>query len=124
MGEVPLTNFWRGETLQEKDLPIRMVAHTPCFRAEAGSYGRDTRGLIRQHQFGKVELVKIVTPEHADAEADALLGDAEALLQALELPYRAVQLCAGDVGFRRKDVWTSRSGCPGSRSTGRCLPVV
>jgi seryl-tRNA synthetase len=76
-----------------------MVAHTPCFRAEAGSYGRDTRGLIRQHQFGKVELVKIVAPENADAEADALLSDAEALLQALELPYRAVQLCAGDVGF-------------------------
>ena len=97
--EVPLTNFWRGETLQEKDLPIRMVAHTPCFRAEAGSYGRDTRGLIRQHQFGKVELVKIVAPEDADEEADSLLNDAEKLLQALELPYRAVQLCAGDVGF-------------------------
>lgn len=97
--EVPLTNFWRGETLQEKDLPIRMVAHTPCFRAEAGSYGRDTRGLIRQHQFGKVELVKVVAPEDAEAEADALLEDAESLLKALELPYRAVQLCAGDVGF-------------------------
>ncbi len=97
--EVPVTNIHRDETLAEKDLPIKYVAYTPCFRSEAGSYGRDTKGLIRQHQFDKVELVKFTTPETSEAELEALLADAEEVLQLLELPYRVVALCSGDLGF-------------------------
>lgn len=97
--EVPLTNLVRGTILEEKQLPLKMTAHTPCFRSEAGSYGRDTRGLIRQHQFDKVELVQIVKPEESDAALEALTGHAEAILQALELPYRKMLLCTGDMGF-------------------------
>ena len=97
--EVPVTNIHRDETLAEKDLPIKYTAYTPCFRSEAGSYGKDTRGLIRQHQFDKVELVKFTTPETSDAELDSLLADAEEVLQLLNLPYRVVILCSGDLGF-------------------------
>jgi len=97
--EVPVTNLHRDETLAEKDLPIKYAAYTPCFRSEAGSYGRDTRGLIRQHQFDKVELVKFTTPETSAAELESLLADAEEVLQLLKLPYRVVALCGGDLGF-------------------------
>ena len=97
--EVPLTNCARDEIYDEKELPIKMTAHTPCFRSEAGSYGRDTRGLIRQHQFDKVELVQLVKPEDSMAALEELTGHAEYILQALELPYRKVVLCTGDMGF-------------------------
>lgn len=97
--EVPVTNIHREEILSEKDLPIRYTAYTPCFRKEAGSHGKDTRGLIRQHQFNKVELVKFVRPEDSDAELQGLLGNAEKVLQLLKLPYRVVDLCTGDIGF-------------------------
>lgn len=97
--EVPLTNCARDEIFDEKELPIRMTAHTPCFRSEAGSYGRDTRGLIRQHQFDKVELVQLVKPEDSMAALEELTGHAEQILQVLELPYRKVVLCTGDMGF-------------------------
>ena len=97
--EVPLTNFARDEILDEADLPVRMTAHTPCFRSEAGSSGRDTRGLIRQHQFDKVELVQLVKPEDSMAALEELTGHAEKVLQLLGLPYRKVVLCTGDMGF-------------------------
>ncbi|QPL41558.1 serine--tRNA ligase [Pseudoalteromonas sp. A41-2] len=97
--EVPLTNCARDEIYDESDLPIRLTAHTPCFRSEAGSYGRDTRGLIRQHQFDKVELVQLVKPEDSMQALEELTGHAEQILQALELPYRKVILCTGDMGF-------------------------
>jgi seryl-tRNA synthetase len=97
--EVPVTNIHRDETLAEKELPIRYAAYTPCFRSEAGSYGKDTRGLIRQHQFNKVELVKFTTPETSYEELEKLRADAEAVLQLLGLPYRVITLCTGDLGF-------------------------
>ena len=97
--EVPVTNMHRGEVLSEKDLPIKYCSYTACFRAEAGSAGRDTRGLIRQHQFDKVELVKFARPEDSFAELETLTADAESILQKLGLPYRVVCLCTGDVGF-------------------------
>jgi seryl-tRNA synthetase len=97
--EVPVTNIHRDETLAEKELPIKYCAYTPCFRSEAGSYGKDTRGLIRQHQFDKIELVKFTTPQTSDQELEMLLADAEEVLQLLELPYRVVLLCSGDLGF-------------------------
>ncbi|MGL1956182.1 MAG: serine--tRNA ligase [Colwellia sp.] len=97
--EVPLTNLVRDEIIEEADLPIKMTAHTPCFRSEAGSGGRDIRGLIRQHQFDKVEMVQIVKPENSFAALDELTGHAEAILEKLELPYRTMVLCSGDVGF-------------------------
>lgn len=97
--EVPLTNIVRDSIIDEAQLPIKMTAHTPCFRSEAGSYGRDTRGLIRQHQFDKVELVQVVKPEESFAALEELTGHAEAILQALELPYRKMVLCTGDMGF-------------------------
>lgn len=97
--EVPVTNLYRDEVLDLEQLPIKHCAYTPCFRREAGSYGRDTKGLIRLHQFNKVELVKLVKPEESAAEHQALVADAEAILQALELPYRLVELCTGDLGF-------------------------
>ena len=100
--EVPVTNIARDRIYDAADLGeegIRYVAHTPCFRSEAGSYGRDTRGLIRQHQFEKVELVRIARPDRSEADLEALTGHAEAILQALELPYRKVMLCGGDLGF-------------------------
>lgn len=97
--EVPLTNLWRDEIADETMLPLQYVAHTPCFRSEAGSHGRDTRGLIRQHQFDKVELVMLVKPEDSMAALETLTGHAEKVLQRLELPYRKVLLCTGDMGF-------------------------
>ena len=97
--EVPVTNIHQGEILDEDRLPVYYTAYTPCFRSEAGSYGRDTRGLIRQHQFNKVELVKFVHPDDSYAELESLLADAESVLQRLELPYRVVTLCSGDLGF-------------------------
>ena len=96
--EVTLTNFVRDVVVAESDLPIRLTAHTPCFRSEAGSYGRDTRGMIRQHQFDKVEMVQIVHPERSYEALEAMTGHAEALLQKLGLPYRVVALCTGDMG--------------------------
>ena len=97
--EVSLTNFVRDELLAQADLPIKLTAHTPCFRSEAGSAGRDTRGLIRQHQFDKVELVQIVSPETSYQALEDITTHAEAILQKLELPYRVVLLCSGDMGF-------------------------
>ncbi|MCD6525663.1 MAG: serine--tRNA ligase [Desulfuromonas sp.] len=97
--EVPVTNIHRDEILGAEQLPLCYTAHTPCFRKEAGSHGRDTRGLIRQHQFNKVELVKFVVPQDSDQELDTLLGHAEKVLQLLELPYRVVDLCSADIGF-------------------------
>jgi seryl-tRNA synthetase len=100
--EVPVTNMARNKIYSEEELGeggLHYVAHTPCFRSEAGSYGRDTRGLIRQHQFEKVELVQIVRPAHSEQALELLTGHAEAILQALELPYRKVMLCGGDLGF-------------------------
>ena len=97
--EVPVTNILRDEIVSEEELPMKFTAHTPCFRSEAGSYGRDTRGMIRQHQFEKVELVQFVRPDQSEDALEALTGHAEAILQALELPYRKVLLCGGDIGF-------------------------
>jgi seryl-tRNA synthetase len=97
--EVPLTNFVRGKVLAETELPLKLTAHTPCFRSEAGSHGRDTRGMIRQHQFDKVEMVQIVHPDHSNAALDHMTGHAEAILQKLGLPYRVMALCTGDMGF-------------------------
>jgi seryl-tRNA synthetase len=97
--EVPLTNFARDEILEYRQLPMRLTAHTPCFRSEAGSHGRDTRGMIRQHQFDKVEMVQLVDPATSYTALEEMRGHAEALLQALDLPYRVVTLCTGDMGF-------------------------
>lgn len=113
--EVPLTNIHSGEILDEEDLPIRMTALTQCFRSEAGSAGRDTRGMIRQHQFNKVELVAITTPEQSDAELERMTGCAEEVLKRLVLPYRVVKLCTGDIGFGARrtydlEVWMSGQG--------------
>ncbi|BBD59308.1 seryl-tRNA synthetase [Nostoc sp. HK-01] len=113
--EVPVTNLYRGEILAAEDLPIYHCAYTPCFRREAGSYGRDMRGLIRLHQFNKVELVKIVNPSSSFDELEKLVGNAEAILQALKLPYRVINLCTGDLGFGATktydlEVWLPSSG--------------
>ncbi|MDH4235051.1 MAG: serine--tRNA ligase, partial [Gallionella sp.] len=97
--EVPVTNIVRDEIVPLEKLPLKFVAHTPCFRSEAGSYGRDTRGMIRQHQFDKVELVQIVHPEKSYEGLEELLGHAETILKKLNLPYRVVKLCTGDIGF-------------------------
>ena len=97
--EVPVTNLYRDEVIEDSELPIHHCAYTPCFRREAGSAGRDSRGLIRLHQFNKVELVKVVAPETSDAEHKTLVENAEAILQALKLPYRILELCTGDIGF-------------------------
>jgi seryl-tRNA synthetase len=97
--EVPLTNLHRGEILDGRELPIRYTAYTPCFRSEAGSYGQDVRGLIRQHQFDKVELVALTTPDNSYAELETLTANAEQVLKRLELPYRTMMLCTGDLGF-------------------------
>ena len=97
--EVPVTNLYRDEILSSEQLPIKHCAYTPCFRREAGSYGKDTRGLIRLHQFNKVEMVKIVHPDDSAQEHESLVANAEAILQALQLPYRVIELCSGDLGF-------------------------
>jgi seryl-tRNA synthetase len=113
--EVPVTNIHRNEILQAADLPVCYTAYTPCFRKEAGAHGRDTRGLIRQHQFNKVELVKFVRPEDSDGELEKLLADAEEVLRQLKLPYRVVDLCTGDLGFSAArtfdiEVWLPAQG--------------
>jgi seryl-tRNA synthetase len=97
--EISLTNTVRDSILEASALPVKLTAHSPCFRSEAGSYGRDTRGLIRQHQFDKVEMVQVVAPEHSYAALDEMVGQAETILQKLELPYRVITLCTGDMGF-------------------------
>ncbi len=113
--EVPVTNMYRDEILPESALPIRHVAHTPCFRREAGSYGQDTRGLIRMHQFHKVELVVFTQPEQSYEELERITNSAESILQSLELPYRTMTLCAGDMGFSAAktydlEVWLPSQG--------------
>jgi seryl-tRNA synthetase len=111
--EVPVTNIHREEMLEREQLPIRYVAYTPCFRREAGSYGQDVRGLIRQHQFNKVELVKFTEPEHSYDELDKLVIDAEAVLQQLQLPYRVVELCTGDLSFAAAKTYDLEVWLPG-----------
>jgi seryl-tRNA synthetase len=111
--EVPVTNMHRDEVLEEEELPCFYTAYTPCFRSEAGSYGKDTRGLIRQHQFNKVELVKFVAPERSYDELETLLLDAEEVLQELELPYRVVTLCSGDLGFSAAKTYDIEVWLPG-----------
>ncbi|MCU0228205.1 MAG: serine--tRNA ligase [Bryobacterales bacterium] len=111
--EVPVTNLFRDETLSAQDLPIRYCAFTACFRSEAGSYGRDVRGIIRQHQFQKVELVKFTTPEQSDEELEALTANAEAILEALDLPYRRMLLCTGDMGFSSAKTYDLEVWLPG-----------
>jgi len=111
--EVPVTNIHRGEILQEEDLPIYYTAYTPCFRSEAGSYGKDVRGLIRQHQFDKVELVKFTTPGTSFEELEHLLQNAEKVLQELGLHYRVVVLCTGDMGFAAAKTYDIEVWLPG-----------
>lgn len=111
--EVPVTNIFAGETVDEAELPIKYTAYTPCFRSEAGSYGKDTRGLIRQHQFEKVELVKFTRPDDSWNELESLLADAEEALQLLELPYRVISLCAGDLGFSSAKTYDIEVWLPG-----------
>ncbi|OEY67697.1 serine--tRNA ligase [Marinobacter sp. X15-166B] len=111
--EVPVTNLFANSILDAGELPVRMVAHTPCFRSEAGSYGRDTRGMIRQHQFDKVELVHVVRPEDSDEALDILTGHAEKVLQELGLPYRVVDLCGGDIGFAAARTYDLEVWLPG-----------
>lgn len=113
--EVPVTNLHRDSVLEEDDLPISYVAWTPCFRAEAGSYGRDTKGLIRTHQFQKVELVKITSADSSDDEHEKLTKHAEACLQKLELPYRKVRLCSGDIGFSARHCYDLEVWLPGAQ---------
>ena len=111
--EVPVTNIHRDETLNENDLPIKYTAYTPCFRSEAGSHGRDTRGLIRQHQFNKVEMVKFTRPENSFEELESLLQEAETVLQLLGLHYRVVNLCTGDLGFSATKTYDIEVWLPG-----------
>jgi len=113
--EVPVTNIHRDEILSEKELPLYYTSHTPCFRREAGSYGRDVRGLIRQHQFNKVELVKLVPPERSFDELETLTQDAEDILQKLELPYQLVELCTGDLGFAASKTYDLEVWLPGQQ---------
>jgi len=113
--EVPVTNLARESILEANTLPRRYAAHTPCFRSEAGSYGKDTRGMIRQHQFEKVELVHVVKPEDSYAELELLVGNAEKVLQGLDLPYRVMALCAGDVGFGSTKTYDIEVWLPGQQ---------
>ncbi|MBI4367206.1 MAG: serine--tRNA ligase, partial [Deltaproteobacteria bacterium] len=114
--EVPVTNFYAGETLAEADLPRRFTAYTPCFRSEAGSYGKDVKGLLRQHQFNKVELVAFAHPDRSYGELDRLTGNAEAVLQQLGLHYRVVTLCAGDLGFSAAKTYDLEVWLPGQNA--------
>ena len=111
--EVPITNLHRDEILDEEMLPIHYMAYTPCFRSEAGSYGKDTRGIVRQHQFNKVELVKFCQPEHSYAELESLLLDAEDVLKKLNIPYRTIELCTGDLGFSASKTYDIEVWLPG-----------
>ena len=113
--EVPVTNLVRDSIIEADDLPLCYTAHTPCFRSEAGSYGKDTRGMIRQHQFEKVEMVQLVRPEDSAAALEALTGHAEAILQQLELPYRVVALCTGDIGFSAARTYDLEVWLPGQQ---------
>ena len=119
--EVTLTNFAAGRILGDDELPMKLVAHTPCFRSEAGSYGKDTRGMLRQHQFEKVELVHVVRPDHSYETLEQLIGHAEAVLQRLSLPYRVVTLCTGDMGAAAANRFASprphSTPCPASSAT-------
>ncbi len=114
--EVPVTNLARGEILDAEALPLRLTSHTPCFRSEAGSYGKDTRGMIRQHQFEKVEMVQMVKPEQAWDALEELTGHAETVLQRLELPYRVVVLCSGDIGFSAAKTYDLEVWLPGQQA--------
>ena len=114
--EVPLTNIVAGEIVDADTLPLRLTAHTPCFRSEAGSAGRDTRGMIRQHQFSKVELVSITTPAESAAEHERMTACAETVLQKLELPYRVVRLCTGDTGFSAEQTYDLEVWLPGQNN--------
>ena len=114
--EVPVTNYHSDEIVAEEDLPLYYTAFTPCFRAEAGSYGKDTHGLIRQHQFHKVELVKITTPEQSDVEHEKLTQDARRLLEKLKLPYRVMRLCGGDIGFSANHCYDLEVWLPGQQA--------
>ena len=113
--EVPLTNLVREQILSENTLPMRVTSYTPCFRSEAGSAGQDTRGMLRQHQFSKVELVSITTPEHSDEELERMLTSAESILQDLEIPYRIMTLCTGDMGFAAKKTYDIEVWLPGEK---------
>ena len=115
-GEVPLTNLHREEILEQDELPINYVAYTPCFRSEAGSYGKDVRGLIRQHQFNKVEMVKLTEPEDSYDELEKMVQNAEAVLKKLELPYRVVELCTGDMGFGAAKTYDLEVWLPGQNT--------
>ena len=114
--EVPVTNLVRDEILNAEDLPIKLTSHTPCFRSEAGSYGKDTRGMIRQHQFEKVEMVQLVKPENAWDALEELTGHAETVLQKLGLPYRVVNLCTGDIGFSAAKTYDLEVWLPGQEA--------
>lgn len=114
--EVPVTNLWRDRIAIEEELPIKYVCHTPCFRSEAGSYGKDTRGMIRQHQFEKVELVQLVKPESSWRMLEELTGHAETILQKLKLPYRVVTLCTGDLGFSSAKTYDIEVWLPGQNT--------
>ncbi len=114
--EVPVTNIARGEIIDAKDMPLKLTAHTPCFRSEAGSYGKDTRGMIRQHQFEKVEMVQMVKPDDSWAALEELTGHAEIVLQKLNLPYRVLTLCAGDTGFSAAKTYDLEVWLPGQQA--------
>jgi seryl-tRNA synthetase len=114
--EVPVTNIYRDETLDAGTLPVKLVAYTPCFRSEAGSYGRDVRGIIRQHQFQKVELVKFARPDQSYDELDKLTADAEDILRRLGLPFRTVTLCTGDLGFSNAKTYDIEVWLPGQNA--------
>jgi seryl-tRNA synthetase len=114
--EVPVTNIYRDETIEAEQLPVKLCAYTPCFRSEAGSYGRDVRGIIRQHQFQKVELVKFARPEQSYDELERLTADAEDVLKRLGLPFRTVVLCTGDVGFSSAKTYDIEVWLPGQNA--------
>ena len=114
--EVPVTNLYRGEIIDGRRLPLKYASYTPCFRSEAGSYGADTRGLIRQHQFDKVELVKFATPDTSYDELEGLTADAEKVLQLLGLPYRTMVLCTGDMGFSAAKTYDIEVWLPNQKS--------
>ena len=114
--EVPVTNLARGEIIDADDMPLKLTSHTPCFRSEAGSYGKDTRGMIRQHQFEKVEMVQLVTPDGAWDALEELTSHAETVLQRLELPYRVVVLCSGDIGFSAAKTYDLEVWLPGQQA--------
>ncbi|MCF6247341.1 MAG: serine--tRNA ligase [Desulfobacula sp.] len=117
--EVPMTNIYANEIIDASELPCKFTAYTPCFRSEAGSHGRDTRGLIRQHQFNKVEMVKLTTPETSFSELDEMLADAEKILQLLKLPYQVVTLCTGDLGFSATKTYDIEVWMPGQGQNGK-----